>query len=136
LKEIHRLASACLAAVGGASAGAIGRAAKTRVLHGVSKPASVPDFAAQIRHFTNEHSKGMNGQQKFTLLIAYFAKGKLKTEIPLETIRDAWSGMKGLLGKFNTGYAVWAKDNGWVDSPKAKVYVLLPGWTEILDRHG
>lgn len=41
--------------------------------------------------------------------------------------------MRKLLGKFNTGYAVWAKDNGWVDSPEPKVYVLMPGWKEILN---
>lgn len=43
--------------------------------------------------------------------------------------------MKGVLSKFNTGCATWAKDDGWIDSTKPRVYVLLPGWEEILDDH-
>ena len=135
LKEIERLAAACLAALNDPLP-TMGKATpKAHPVRARRSTAPAPDFTSQIRHFTNKHAKGMNGQQKFTLVLAYFAKGKPNTEIKLETVRDAWNGMKGLLGKFNTGYATRAKDNGWVDSPKAGVYVLLTGWTEILNHN-
>jgi hypothetical protein len=133
LKEIERLVSACLAGMGeGPSPNA---KPATMVISPRRATRALPDFTAPIRHFMKQHAQEMNGQQRFTLMLAYLSKGKPNTEIKLETIRNAWSGMKGLLGKFNTGYATWAKDHGWVDSPKARVYVLRPGWTEILDQH-
>jgi hypothetical protein len=76
----------------------------------------------------------MNGQQRFALVVAYFSEGKPGTKVTIETIQGAWNKMKKLLGKYNTGYPVWAKDNGWVDSPESKVYVLMPGWKAVL-RH-
>jgi hypothetical protein len=81
----------------------------------------------------NIHAKGMNGQQRFALVVAYFSKGKPETKVQLEIIKGAWNKMQKLLGKFNTGYAVWAKDQGWVDSQESKVYVVTPNWTEILN---
>ena len=83
----------------------------------------------------NIHAKGMNGQQRFALVVAYFSKGKPETKVQLETIKSAWTKMQKLLGKFNTGYAVWAKDRGWVDSHESKVYVVTPNWTEILNHN-
>lgn len=132
LKEMEKLVADCLAAAGESDSAK--RRTKTSARPTSTKRSSsqAPDFESSFRFFMNQHAKGMNGQQRFALVLAYVTKGKVKTEVKLKTIREAWSGMKGLLGKFNTGYATWAKDNGWVDSPKPRVYVLLSGWTEIL----
>jgi len=133
LKEIERLAATCLAALDAPRA-TKGKAAQEAKPAGARRStAPAPDFTAQIRHFMNTHAKGMNGQQRFALVVAYFSKGKPNAKVTLETIKEAWNKMKKLLGKFNTGYAVWAKDSGWVDSPESKVYVLMPGWNEILN---
>ena len=133
LKEIERLASTCLAAMNAPESTNRKAAPKLRPGGVRRNIAPAPDFTAQIRHFMNTHAKGMNGQQRFALVVAYLSKGNTDTRVALQTIREAWNKMKKLLGKFNTGYAVWAKDKGWVDSPELKVYVLMPGWKEILD---
>ncbi|MGA3177035.1 MAG: hypothetical protein ABSE19_06780 [Candidatus Acidiferrum sp.] len=132
LKEIERLAASCLAALNDPKATKGKAAPKVKPVGARRSTVPAPDFTAQIRHFMNRHAKGMNGQQRFALVVAYFSKGKPDTKVTLQTIKEAWNKMKKLLGKFNTGYAVWAKDNGWVDSPESKVYVLMPGWKEIL----
>ena len=133
LKEIERLAATCLAALNDAKAMNRKAAPKPKPADARRSITPAPNFTVPIRHFMNTHAKGMNGQQRFALLVAYLSKGKTRTKVALETIKEAWNKMKTFLGKFNTGYAVWAKDNGWVDSPELKVYVLMPGWTEILN---
>ena len=133
LKEIERLAATCLATLNAPNATKRKAAPKPKPAGARRGTTPAPDFAAPIRHFMNMHAVGMNGHQRFALVVAYLAKGKTDTKVALETIKEAWNKMKKLLGKFNTGYAVWAKDNGWVDSPELKVYVLMPGWKEILN---
>lgn len=133
LKEIERLAASCLAALNDPKATKGKAALEVKPAAARRSTAPEPDFTAQIRHFMNTHAKGMNGQQRFALVVAYFSKGRPGAKVTLETIREAWNKMKKLLGKFNTGYAVWAKDNGWVDSPEPRVYVLMPGWKAILN---
>jgi len=133
LKEIERLAATCLAALDDPKTTKRKAAPKPKPAVARRNLAPAPDFTAQIRHFMNTHAVGMNGQQRFALVVAYLAKGKPDTKVTLETIKEAWNKMKKLLGKFNTGYAVWAKDKGWVDSPELKVYMLMPGWKEILN---
>jgi hypothetical protein len=132
LKEINRLAAACLAALDDPKATNRKAAQKPKPASARRSTAPAPDFTTQIRHFMNTYAKGMNGQQRFALMVAYLSKGKTDTKVVLQAIKEAWSKMTKLLGKFNTGYAVWAKDNGWVDSPEPKVYVLMSGWKEIL----
>jgi len=133
LKEIERLAATCLAGLNDPKVTKTKAGPKAKHIGAGQSTAPAPDFTAQIRHFMNTHAKGMNGQQRFALVVAYFSKGKPGTKVTLETIKEAWNGMKKILGKFNTGYAVWAKDNGWVDSPEPRVYVLMPNWKEMLD---
>jgi hypothetical protein len=42
--------------------------------------------------------------------------------------------MKPLLGgKLNRAHSTRAKENGWVDSPKRGIYVVLPHWKDIFD---
>lgn len=134
LKEIERLASSCLAAMSEGKLSAKAKAPpKAKPASAQRNPARAPDFSKQIRHFMNTHAKSMNGQQRFALVVAYLSKGKPGAKVTVETIRGAWSKMTGLLGDYNTAYAVWAKDKGWVDSPEPKVYTIMPGWKEILD---
>ena len=132
LKEIERLAAACLAALNEPKTTNRKAAPKPKPASARRSTAPAPDFTTQIRHFMNTHAKGMNGQQRFALMVAYLSKGKTDTKVVLQAIKEAWNKITKLLGKFNTGYAVWAKDKGWVDSPESGVYVLMPGWKEIL----
>lgn len=126
LREIQRIASSCLAAI---DAKKESPARRNLVLRARS---NAPDFSHPIRHFMNLHAKGMNGQQRFALVVAYLSKGRSETKVQLGAIKTAWNKMQRTLGKFNSGYAVWAKDSGWVDSPESKVYVVTRKWTEIL----
>jgi hypothetical protein len=133
LREIEKLVADCLTAASESDSAKRKTKPSTQPTSTKRRSTQMLDFESSFRFFMNQHAKGMNGQERFALVLAYITKGKLKTEVKLEAIREAWSGMKGLLGKFNTGYATWANDNGWVDSPKPRVYVLLSGWKGILD---
>jgi hypothetical protein len=91
------------------------------------------NFGTNIRAFMKTYSKGLSGPQKFAVLLARLAKGSASSPIPLSEIDAQWNRMAGLLGgEFNRAYAVRSKENGWVDSPKQGIYILLPGWTDIL----
>jgi len=94
-------------------------------------PAATVNFSSPIRAFVKNHSRGMRGPQKFTLLLAYISKGDGKAEIPLKMIEKQWRKMKPLLGKWNGAHSIRAKEHEWVDSPKTGMYVLLPGWRGI-----
>jgi hypothetical protein len=135
LKEINRLVVVCLEAAGESAPVKRKSAGNARPVNAVHDSSPKLDFASPVRFFMNKHAEGLNGQERFTLVLAYVTKGKLENEVKIKVIRDTWNGMKGLLGKFNTGYATWAKDKGWVDSPKQRVYVLLPGWMEIFSHN-
>jgi len=133
LKEIERLASSSLAALGEADRSQVKPEATSKARSIAARSVPGPDFGQPVRHFMSTHAKGMNGQQRFALVVAYFSKGKPGVKVHLETIRQAWKKMQKLLGKFNTGYAVWAKDEGWVDSPESKIYVVTAHWGKILN---
>jgi len=132
LEDIRRLASACIRSLNNDRGATVKASPGPNHRPARGQESSAPDFGQPVRHFMSTHARGRNGQQRFALLVAYFSKGNPDTEIDLQTIKNAWTRMQSLLGKFNTGYAVWAKDNGWVDSPKSKVYVVTPKWIEIL----
>jgi hypothetical protein len=92
----------------------------------------ISDLNLPFRAFMHKYAREMSGQAKFTLVLAHIAKGGFEAECQLETLTRAWGQVKGSFGKFNLAYTTRAKDKGWVDSPRMGVYVLLPGWTEIL----
>ena len=96
------------------------------------KTTSEISFAGNPRAFMKRLSSGLSGPQKFTLLLAKLAQGDTSKAINLSEILATWDKMTGILGKANSAYATRAKDNGWVDSPKAGAYVLCDGWAEIL----
>ncbi len=91
------------------------------------------DFKLPTRPFMKKYGVGMSGAKRFGLLVARMAEGKLSAAVPRAEVEKVWNRMKPLMGgAFNSAYSNRAKDNGWVDSPKAGQYALLPGWMEIL----
>ncbi|MBI2054335.1 MAG: hypothetical protein HYT36_03310 [Candidatus Staskawiczbacteria bacterium] len=104
--------------------------------NGGIKPAKVKvepiDFSLGIRAFAKRYIAERSGPKRFTLLIAYFSKGKLNQEIDITEIRKQWNKMKTLLGDFNRFYSNEAKNNGWVDSRKYGFYFLTKEWEQIL----
>jgi hypothetical protein len=78
------------------------------------------------------HATDMSGPQKFTLLLARLSEADPSKTVSHAAIEKTWTKMTGILGNYNNAYAIRAKDNGWVDTPKPGVYVLCPSWKEIL----
>jgi hypothetical protein len=94
------------------------------------------DFSSNIRAFVKRYAGGMNGPQKFALLLAYLAKGDPSKRISLEEIQRHWNKMtaKNLLGgKFNRFYSATAREHDWVSTEKSGLYHLRPSWREIFD---
>ncbi|MFH1066528.1 MAG: hypothetical protein V1746_01300 [bacterium] len=94
------------------------------------------DFSMPIRAFVKRHGIDMSGSKKFTLLVAYLAKGDLKKTVPLVEIHKQWNKMtaKGLLGmEFNRFHSSPAKENDWVNTEKSGSYNLRPSWKAIFD---
>ena len=114
-----------------------------RALHGTksmggatSTPRSKFDFSRNERYFVKLHAKGMNGEKKFVLLVAYLAKGKTDVDIKPKDVETKWNKMteSNLMGSpYNGKYATMAKNNGWVDSRKYGTYHLTDSWREIFD---
>lgn len=76
-----------------------------------------------------KHGVGLNGPQRFALLVPRMVGGEAQKDLPLASVEKQWNKMKGIMGaSFNRSTSSRAKDRGWVDSPKSGYYVLLPGW--------
>lgn len=132
LKQIEKLVADCLEAASESPSSSVSKTAKAQPVAKVRSALESANFTLPFRPFIKKHARGMSGREKFTLVLAHITKGNVKAETKLETITKAWNSMKGTLGDFNLAHTTRAKDKGWVDSPKTGVYVLLPGWTEIL----
>jgi hypothetical protein len=94
------------------------------------------DFSIPIRAFIKKYCVRMNGSKKFTLVVAYLAKGDEAKGIPLSEIEAQWNRMtsEALLGmKFNRLYSAQARENDWVNSGKGGIYNLRPAWRSIFD---
>ncbi len=97
--------------------------------------ALMPNWSLNERAFVGRYAQGKSGEKKFTLLVAYLAKGNFEVAVSLSDIQKLWSNMtaKTLLGsKFNTKYPTVAKTNGWINNPKKGTYQLTLGWDEVL----
>ncbi len=71
------------------------------------------------RAFVKKYGRGMRGPEKFTLLLARFARGREREPVQRAIIEKTWNKMRPLMGgKFTGAYANRAKDNAWADSPK------------------
>lgn len=99
---------------------------------GISLPANGEiEFRLPIRAFVRKHAAGNSGgAAKFTVLLAFLAKGATDVEITGEAVRDEWSRLTAHLGAFNRAHSTRAKDRGWVDSPAQGSYRLGPLWRE------
>jgi len=103
----------------------------------VKKPtASPPSFVYTLnpRTFMNRYARNGSGPQKFTLLLACLSNGETSKEVSFDAIKSQWGRMSGLIGKFNPSYSIRAKDQGWVDTKKAGIYVLTHSWKEAGSR--
>lgn len=92
------------------------------------------DFSLNERAFVKRYAAKKSGPKKFTLLLAYLAKGKLEENISLRDIKKHWNKMetKTLLGKFNQFYSSEAKTRGWVDVGGYGIYKLTKEWEQVL----
>lgn len=91
-------------------------------------------FSLNERAFVSKYVADKSGPKRFTLLLAYFAKGEVDKSVELSEIKKHWEKMsaKTLLGKFNMFYPNDAKTRGWVDSKKHGDYNLTNAWKEVL----
>ena len=90
-------------------------------------------FDAPVLAFMNKHARGLNGSQKFTLLLARLAKGNTTTEVSFQELAKRWNKMKTVMGgPFNGAHANRARARGWVDTRKHGVYHLCKPWKESL----
>jgi hypothetical protein len=104
-----------------------------KLLSGSSLSASSPDFTVPLRPFMKTYAE-LSGAKKFTLLVAWLAKGDLASEVALASVASQWNTMSGMLkAKFNRKFSADAREADWVATVKDGVYVLRPGWTQILN---
>lgn len=107
---------------------------KLKVATTTSPPRSQDlDFELPLRPFMKKYSQSMSGPKRLTLLVAWLAKGKAEVQVGRADVAKAWNKMKALMGgAFNSAYETRARDSGWVHSPKAGVYTLLPNWRDVV----
>jgi len=91
-------------------------------------------FSINERAFVKRYASGKSGPKKFTLLLAYLAKGQVNSNIELSDIKKHWNKMtaKNMLGKFNMFYPNDAKTRGWIDSKEYGAYNLTNEWKKLL----
>jgi hypothetical protein len=92
------------------------------------------DFTINPRAFVKRYAARRSGPRKFTLMVAYFAKGKTGVNISLSEIIKNWNKMLSriLLGKFNRFYPNQARTSGWIDSTQRGTYCLTKEWKDSL----
>lgn len=91
------------------------------------------DFSMPIRAFMKKHANRLSGPRKFVLLVAYLTKGDLNKRVSMIEVKKRWSRLTSLLGgEFNGAHSSRARENDWVNTEKAGLYHLRPGWKAIL----
>ena len=92
-------------------------------------------FDLNERAFVKRYAKNISGgQRKFTLLLAFLAKGDTAKDVSLNDIEQVWNktSSKTLLGmKFNRFFPTTAKEHGWVNSRKRGFYNLERSWKDV-----
>ncbi|MFA6270044.1 MAG: hypothetical protein WC657_02430 [Candidatus Paceibacterota bacterium] len=91
-------------------------------------------FSINERAFVKRYASDKSGPKKFTLMVAYLAKGEVSKSVQLSEIKKHWDKMKtkALLGSFNMFYPNDAKTRGWIDSKEYGSYNLTNEWKEII----
>lgn len=103
----------------------------------IKKISDVPtegmEFDLNDRAFFKQYTaKKMNGPKKFTLIVAYKAKGVVDIDISLKDIEKTWKKMKGLLEvPFQRIYGTRAKENAWLNSERDGLFSLSKEWKKI-----
>jgi hypothetical protein len=94
------------------------------------------NFAPNIRAYASKYAVDKSGPQKFVLVLAYLAEGKIDKDIGISEVKVQWNKMsaKNLLGKYNDFYPTQAKTQGWVDSKKRGFYCLTKEWQEAYEQ--
>ena len=92
------------------------------------------DFSLNKNAFVKRYATDKSGPKKFTLLLAYLAKGEVGKSIEVGEISKHWGKMsaKQLLGKFNRFYPNDAKTKGWIDPKEYGSYTLTKEWKNVL----
>jgi len=92
------------------------------------------NFQLNERAYVKRYAADKSGPKKFTLLLAYLAKGQTDKNIKFAEIRQLWNKMSGksLLGEFNGYYPNAAKTSGWVDSKEHAAYSLTKEWAAVM----
>ena len=93
------------------------------------------DFSLNERAFVKRYASDKSGPKKFTILLAYLAKGELDKNVELREIKKLWNRMKSkvlLGGEFNLFYPNDAKNRGWIDSKQRGIYHLTREWKNVL----
>jgi hypothetical protein len=92
-------------------------------------------FSLNTRAFMKKYSRGLKAPSQFVLLLARLAGGDRSVEVRTDEVAAHWNRMKTVIGvPFHRMYALRAKENGWVDTPKRGTYVLSTNWREIFDK--
>jgi len=91
------------------------------------------EFDLNDRAFFKQYiTKKMNGAKKFTLIVAFKAKGIVDFDISLQDIEKTWKKMKGLLGGSSQRvYGTRAKENRWLNSERDGFFSLSREWKKI-----
>lgn len=91
------------------------------------------EFNKNPRAFLKQYARGKNGPQKFVLVVAFLAEGKIGVNILFNEIEKIWNRHSGLLGGKLTSrtYGTRAKESGWIDSRKKGLYKLTDEWKGI-----
>jgi hypothetical protein len=94
------------------------------------------DFTLSNRAFAKRHvTKRTSGPRKFVILLAYIAKGSTGSQVQADRITKEWAKVRGPMGgKYQRVFATRAKDEGWIDSPRQGVFILLPSWKEAFTK--
>lgn len=107
----------------------------------LDEPASaVPvarDFSLNVLAFMKRFGRRMTGPARFTLLVAYMAKGSISVDIQLAAAEKQWNKMTSITGgKFNRAHSNRAQGWGWVRFMKRGTYRLEPEWKGIFTKDG
>jgi len=95
-------------------------------------PGTKINYSLNERAFVKRYVSKKSGPEKFTLMVAYLAKGKVGEAILHDTIQKHWNKMKSMLGEFNRFYPNQAKTNNYVDTEGRGKYKLTDEWEQVL----
>ncbi|MEK7546940.1 MAG: hypothetical protein AAB536_02060 [Patescibacteria group bacterium] len=98
-------------------------------------PSKDVDINLNERAFIKKYCLKFNGQESFTLICAFLAKGKGNIPIDLSEIKSVWKRCLGIIGyPYGSIYSTRAKENGWVNVLEGKraTYTLGKKWADIL----